>query len=139
MEELNELSLEIQSLVHSMMKALRFGIEDKGPDNFERNRIKISKEANDVIASFLMLGARGMLDINEADLTAKFKKVEHYMDYARQRHALDITDGVRFRAWMNATATELADAMDKVGDIGESLYAYRRIADILIEVNNATP
>lgn len=96
-EDAVELSLELMSLSHTMIKGLRFGLDDVGPRQFEANRNRISAEANDFIAMLMALHARDLIVINDKAINDKLVKVEQYLQYARKKNALELTDGERFR------------------------------------------
>ena len=110
-EESVELSLELMSLAHTMIKGLRFGLDDVGPRQFEANRNRISAEANDFIAMLVTLHARGLIILSDKAVNDKLIKVEQYLQYARNKHALELTDGERFRKlikqYMNNPSNEV--------------------------------
>lgn len=127
-EESVELSLELMSLAHTMIKGLRFGLDDVGPSNFESNRVKISNEANDFIAMLFALHSRGLININETAINNKLIKVEQYLQYARAKNALELTDGERFR---KLAAQKHGEAALSQMSADEYLEAYRLHVDNL--------
>lgn len=80
------LSEECAELSKEVSKALRFGLNDAGPDSSHTNIEKIKMEFNDLFAVMKMLkaeksfGENGLLENNDID--KKIQKVEKYLLYS---------------------------------------------------------
>jgi NTP pyrophosphatase (non-canonical NTP hydrolase) len=88
------LAEECGEVAHDCSKALRFGLDDVncltpgGPTNRER----IAKELNQLFASIELCQETGLLPANFLDreiIEAKKAAVARYMDYAREKGALE--------------------------------------------------
>jgi hypothetical protein len=74
-------------------KALRFGLDDHAPDSEISNSEDIALEICDLIAVIEMLENEKIIPktrlLDSSLLEAKKKKVNKYMDYAKERGTLD--------------------------------------------------
>lgn len=84
------LAEECAEVAQACCKALRFGIDDKGPGHTLTNAQYISREVNDVIALVEMLEEEGLLPRPSSftEIEAKKAKVALFMEYAEQRGTL---------------------------------------------------
>ncbi|WP_435626968.1 hypothetical protein [Candidatus Ferrigenium straubiae] len=86
------LAEECAEVAQACSKALRFGLDDKRPNHTLTNAQYISAEINDVIALVKMLEEEGLLPRQNSfrEIEAKKAKMEHFMEYAKQRGTLTV-------------------------------------------------
>jgi NTP pyrophosphatase (non-canonical NTP hydrolase) len=86
------LAEECAEVAQACSKALRFGLDDKGPNHALTNAEYISRELSEVLAVFeLLVEHTSVLLPNPYDdkaMAEKKAKVLHYMEYAKQRGTL---------------------------------------------------
>jgi len=83
------LAEEYAEVAQACSKALRFGLDDKGPGHTFTNAEYISRELNDVFALMAMLNDEGHIaSLNFSEIEAKRIKVQQFMEYAEQRGTL---------------------------------------------------
>ena len=85
------LAEECAELSKAATKALRFGVNDKGPKEMHTNAENIQFEFNDVLAIIEMLAEQGVVPLGDSRpevLQRKKDKVNSYMEYASRKGAL---------------------------------------------------
>jgi len=84
------LSEELGEVAQCVGKIQRFGLMDKYKPGAETNDVSLVKEMNDVVALMDMISIELKLNglYNEAAIQAKKDKIEHYMQYSRDRGTL---------------------------------------------------
>lgn len=81
---------EANEVAHMVSKSLRFGLDDKYPEQALLNRERITQELTDLFAVALLLEKEGhfLLDTSHEAITAKQEKVEKFLAYAKERGTL---------------------------------------------------
>lgn len=83
-EECGEIATELLSLQKQIIKAMRFGIDEKR-DVPTSNRERIEAEWQDVLGSMKHLANRGILiKANKKAITNKLIKIEKYEQYSKE-------------------------------------------------------
>ena len=85
---------EAAELIQAASKINRFGLRDFNPETGENNEDKFIAEAHDLIAVLQMVNDEFHLGIGETwkselAIEDKKKKVNKYIEYARERGAVD--------------------------------------------------
>jgi hypothetical protein len=86
------LAEECSEVAQAATKALRFGLNDKGPNHELTNAEYIAREFNDVIAVVKMLEELGLIPLCHSPISQKAKKdrVILYMEYAKRCGTLEV-------------------------------------------------
>lgn len=88
------LAEECAEVAQACSKALRFGLDDKGPNHTLTNAEHISSELNDVIALVKMLEDAGYMPRPHRHsliaIEEKKIRVQQFMEYAEQRGTLTL-------------------------------------------------
>lgn len=80
------LAEECAEVIKNTSKALRFGLDDFGPNKKETNSQQITNELADVIGIMEMLIDEGLiLPPEQLAVSDKKRKVEEYIKYARNK------------------------------------------------------
>lgn len=83
------LAEECAEVGQAVGKALRFGLNDKGPSHVLTNAEYIARELGDVLALVEMLQEHGLIPaLDGMHIGCKKAKVKHFMEYAEQRGTL---------------------------------------------------
>lgn len=86
------LAEECAEVAQACSKALRFGLEDKGPNHTLTNAEYISKELTDIFAVIELLVEEGGAALpnpyNQVEIDAKKERVRKFMQYAIERGTL---------------------------------------------------
>ena len=81
---------ECAEIQHAIAKALRFGLDDTGPEAENTNKEQIHKEFNDLLGVVRLLKGEGLgVHADGTLVQAKIDKVEQYLLYSRQQGTLD--------------------------------------------------
>lgn len=85
------LAEECAEVSQRVTKALRFGVSEVQPGQALTNAERIANELTDLFGVVEMLAERGVLRVISGDaVLAKKRKVEHFIEYARQIGALTL-------------------------------------------------
>ena len=86
---------ECAEITKEASKALRFGLDERYPDlNSESNKDAIFREFHDLVAVMcLIYDGDEVHNFDMEKISAKMKKVRHYLEYAEKQGTIDAPTG----------------------------------------------